>query len=552
MSYLDSVTLFVDVSAQSFGEDELSRSHETFMWIFQASHHWNLLKDLIPGMKDQLEADPLTKRYCAGAHATTLPDDASEVSVNFARLFKQLFCVAAQTLANNIHEQVENMGTLFEEPMDTGVVYPRSSATIRRLSRFSSSTSRDLERGSISQSFARGKYLFLIRQIPPSDAAKFAARGYRFATVEQVADTLAKSLQVQRSSVVDRMERMKTGASRSCLPPPGVYLSLFMIRPSMYKSFDVLVPEAAQNQLPYVTLQIPDLSSEQKRQLQLFDEQSVGEILGALLNRSNGLELDDDFGRQLYNAFIRLVELAGSHDYIMQAKFSAKEFCISCQHGGGTTSTSSCTSCTTFTVRFMTSIHASCPKKDFTFVPLSFFSIQQLEHGSHSDEGTFPRQVKAQFGHFQRDRIRTKGSCGSRGRRRPSVTETNKQRPDSPRSLSFKYPLRRSVVGRRSDEKTIIDHEKLANELSDLQMGKVMSSEYKESQNEDTEALPLETTKERSSWVTEAFGLFQLKPEGWCSARTGGWKWDINVQNSFEVGSKERRNEGKNVLIAPF
>ncbi|KAI1624758.1 hypothetical protein EDD37DRAFT_358336 [Exophiala viscosa] len=542
---------------KTFGEDELSRSHETFLWIFQASHHWNILKDLIPAMKADLEADPMTKKYCAASPPTTLPDDASEISINFARLFKQLFCIAAQALANNIHEPVENVGTLFEEPMDTGAAYPRSSIATRRLSCFSASASHtgDIEQGSDSRSIAKGKYLFLIRQISFSDAAKFSARGYRFAAVDQVADTLARSLQVQRGHLVERMERMRFCAERTCLPPPGVYLSLFMIRPSMYKSFDVLVPEGAQNQLPHVTLQLSPLSAQQKMQLQLFDEQPVGEILGALLNRSSGLELDDDFGSQLYNAFVRLVELVGNYDTIMQARFSAKEFRISCQHGGGTSSTPSCTSCTMLTVRFMTNIHASGPQKDFTFVPLSFFSMQQLEHGSHSDEGTFPRQVQTQFAHLQRYCIRRRGSNNTRGTKRPSVTEASRLRADSPRSVTFRHPLRKSVASsRRSDEATIIEHEKMPAEfsISDLHMARVLAQEYKDPQDEDTEALPIAASKERRSWVTEVFDLFQLKSEGWCTARTGGWKWDINVQNSFEVGSKERRRDSRNALILPF
>ena len=509
-------------------------------------------------MKEDLEADPMTKKYCAASPPTTLPDDASEISINFARLFKQLFCIAAQALANNIHEPVENVGTLFEEPMDTGAAYPRSSIATRRLSCFSSSASHtgDLEQAS---TFAKGKYLFLMRQISPSDATKFSARGYRFAAVEQVADTLARSLQVQRGHLVERMERMRLEAERKCLPPPGVYLSLFLIRPSMYKSFDVLVPEMAQNQLPHVTLQMAPLSLQQKKQLHLFDEQPVGEILGSLLNRSSGLDLDKDFGSQLYNAFVRLVELVGSYDTIMQAKFSAKEFRISCQHGGGTNSTRSCTSCTMLTVRFMTNIHASGPQKDFTFVPLSFFSIQQLEHGSHSDEGTFPRQVQAQFAHLQTYCRKRNGSNSTRRTKRPSVTEASRLRADSPRSVTFRHPLRKSVASsRRSDEATIIEHEKMMSEfsISDLHMAKVAGQEYKDPQDEDTEALPIAASKERRSWVTEVFDLFHLKPEGWCTARTGtgtgGWNWDINVQNSFEVGSKERRRGSKNALILPF
>ncbi len=73
-------------------------------------------------MKKDIEVDTTTNQNRPGSHTTTLPDDTSEISVNFARVFKELFCVAAQQLANTLHEPLEKIGVLFEEPMDTGTV----------------------------------------------------------------------------------------------------------------------------------------------------------------------------------------------------------------------------------------------------------------------------------------------------------------------------------------------------------------------------------------------------------------------------------------------
>jgi hypothetical protein len=44
---------------------------------------------------------------------------------------------------------------------------------------------------------------------------------------------------------------------------------------------------------------------------------------------------------------------------------------------------------------------------------------------------------------------------------------------------------------------------------------------------------------DKSIWVTKVFNLFRLGAQGWGSGRPG-WKWDINVENSFEVGTKDR------------
>ena len=49
----------------------------------------------------------------------------------------------------------------------------------------------------------------------------------------------------------------------------------------------------------------------------------------------------------------------------------------------------------------------------------------------------------------------------------------------------------------------------------------------------------IDLTLAGGNWVGEVFGLFRLGAEGWSDARGGGWKWDINVENSFEVGSQD-------------
>ncbi|KIW60259.1 hypothetical protein, variant 1 [Exophiala xenobiotica] len=519
---------------RTFGEDELSRSHDTFHWIFRASHQWTIFKDLIAGMKKDIEGDPTTKQYRPGSHTTTLPDDTSEISVNFARVFKELFCVAAQQLANTLHEPLEKIGVLFEEPMDTGTVCcsPSTPTGMRKSSIFSSSTAVDVERGKGINSFTKGKYLFLVREIQRGEMAKFAALGYRFAAVEQIADPLAKSMQVNRADLVERMKRIRTSAARTCLPPPGVYLSCFMLRPSMYKSFDILVLD------------------KQSKQLQSLDEMQVSEVLKVLVNKSskpNNVDIDEGFRWQLYNAFLKLVDAVGDYDSMMAAKFSARQFQVSCQHGGGCGSSGSCTTCKFYSIRALRNIHASPTRSDLTYVPLSFFSIQQQVHTGHPDDNGFARKVERQFGHLHRDAALSMGTSVARGRS-PSPAESNSQGADSPRIPIFRNPLRRSVVRRRSDEATIVDHETAVPDATDTEMTRVRSLDEDYPAGEAGES----ESERKPCWVSELFSLFQTKCEpGWGSARPGGWKWDISVQNSVEIATKDRR-KGSNVVCASF
>lgn len=502
-------------------------------------------------MKNDIETDPTMHKYRPGSNATILPDDTSEISLNFARVFKELFCVAAQQLANTIHEPLEKLGCLFEEPMDTGAVYcsPQPPKGLRKFSLLSTcATADDTERGSVSNTFTRGKYLFLVREVNRTEAAKFASLGYRFAVVEQIADSLANSMQVNRSDLVERMLRVRTSAARSCLPPPGTYLACFMLKPSMYRSFDLLVPDDKQNQLPHVTMQVPDLSAEQKSQLQCLDDMPVSEILKVLLNKGTSGTIDETFRWQLYNTFVKLVDFIGDYDSMMQAKFSAKEFCVGCQHGGGPSLLHNCTTCVFYTVRMLRSIHASPTRKEFTFVPLSFFSTQQQVHTAHTNNEVFAQRVEQQFGHLHRDVQKCGRSSATRGRT-PSLAEPNGSRsesPKSPRSPTFIPPLRRSVVSRRSDEGTIVDHDKGLTESSGMEMRRVSSCD-----GEYPAHGSVSPDGETRNWVTDLFGLFQMKSESWATSKPGGWGLNIDVQNSVEIATKDRR-KGSNIVSASF
>lgn len=510
-------------------------------------------------MKEYIETDPTASRYRPGNTYPGVAEDPSDHSINFAPIFKQLFCVAAQQLANLIHEPLERMGSLFEEPLETGVI--ESSTKTRKAFRsrppkpYSSS---DPESGTSSpQTITRGKYLFLHRQITKYEVAKFAALGYRFATVGQIADPLAKSMLVNRDNMLARIERMRLSASPQHLLPPGVHLACFVLRPSMYKSFDVLVQAAVQNRLPYATMQSDDLSQVQMEQLQSFDEWTVSEILRSLVNQSSAAQTGDDVRWQLYNAFVKLVDVIGDYDTMMQAKFSAKAFHIPCQ--ASDTSNLSPT-CTMFTVRVMRNIHSSSIKKELTYVPLSFFGAQQQVEAQERDE-LFERKVGAEFDHARQDRpTKQLAASGSKLSRKSSSAGSTLQGLESPRSALFRNTMGRILpIPRRSDEATIVEPEKsIFSEDLDIEMGRTGSYESgsplrKPSQVTQTDITDLGLAgNEHGHWVSEVFGLFRLGAEGWASVRQGGWKWDISVENTFEVGPKERRNSGHDTDSALF
>ncbi|EXJ84342.1 hypothetical protein A1O3_05009 [Capronia epimyces CBS 606.96] len=399
---LSMFALEANVQSQNFGEDELSRSQVAFLWVFKASRNWALLKEFLPAMADYIRTDPAVKRYRPGHTASHSRIDASEIPLNFAPVFKQLFCMAAQRLANHLHEPLEQLGVLFEEPLETGALFlfTPSKTALADLSPQVYATT-DVESG---HCIARGKYLFLTRQLKSDETAKFAALGYRFAAVARIAEPMAKRMQINRDNLVARMKRMQLSVSPDHLPSPGVHLACFILRPSVYTSFDVLVPESVQNQLPHTTIQPHELTAEQSQQLtSLFDESTVTEALRALEDRSSRSELDADFGRRLHRAIMKLVDVMGDSDSLMQARMSARPFQVPCQPDPGDLSPPTCTF---LIMRMMRDVHASSARKELVYVPLSAFRVQQQYLTAGWRDEQFAREVNAEFGHLRQDSVK--------------------------------------------------------------------------------------------------------------------------------------------------
>lgn len=489
-------------------------------------------------MKEYIETDPVARKYRPGNTFPNLSEDNVEGALNFAPIFKQLFCVAAQNLANLTHEPLEKLGVLFEEPLETGATTVGSSKIgVKPLSVRGLKNNPSTGSGTSSPAtIARGKYFFLHRQISKSEAGRFAALGYRFATVGQISDPLAKSMQVHRDRLVGQIERMKSSASPDHLLPPGVHLACFMLRPSMYKSFDVLVSAASQDKLPYVTMQSANLTKDQLNELQRFDESTISEILRILVNRSNQSQISEEIRWQLYNTFVKLVESIGDYDTMMQAKFSAKAFSLPCRCSDKSTSL---TTCTVLTVRVLRSIHAASTKKELQYVPLSFFSAQQQVQTLEKDE-IFERKVRAEFRHQARGLTKHSSTGSFSHGRRTSSTDSTLHWPESPRSGLLKLGRLSTKPARRSDEATFVEHEKGTADVSDVEMCAMSDSAQLDKTPGITQSDIADLKQDGNNWVGEVFGLFRLGADGWSSATSDGWKWNISVENSFEIGTKDR------------
>ena len=504
---------------------------------------------MIPGMAESLSTDPTARKYAPGSATPASSDDGSEMSANFSAIFKQLFCVAAQRLANDMHEPLEDLGILFEEPLETGACHLSSSSkSVGHSSKFSiGSRQSDVEQDAANAvNFGRGKYLFLNRRLTKSEADKFAALGYRFGSTQQVTDLLARTMEVSGDHMKACLDRMKLFSSVEHLPPPGTYIACFMLRPSVHKSFDVLVPSKSQNQLPLTSMQAESLNAWQWALLTRFDEWTVKDILKTLINESGCLELERDFRWQLHSSLVRLLENVGEFDSLMNAKFSAKPTQIPCRM---TLSTPGPMTCTLLIIRLMNTIHSKPQQDHMTYIPLSFFSAQQQVDSLHPNHEAFARRVQMEFGYRPRqgtDPSIPRASLLSS--RRTSLGDALHHRfqdhdISSPTNFfNFKHVLRPSTP-RKSEEGsmvrvrdigTAVSEGKSGSETEDLDTvvalstplaGTPMDQEFDKDQQHrihddhqqhghdpDTIEMVAISAEENVNWVQDLFGLFGLTP----------------------------------------
>ena len=401
---------------KTFGEDELSRTHPAFIWVYKASRNWPGIKDLIPGMQEALELDPVARKY--QSNKQVVRDDESDLSFDFAIVFKQLFCVAAQSLAKLMQEPLDQLGVLFEEPMATGAGGMHRYVSLPRTPRMSRSSMKsgtmDKDLNQAPYQFGRGQYLCVTKRIGKDEAQKFQAQGYRFATIKQINDPLARSMQVPREWMLRRLERMRICSSPDeNLMEGGTHLACFMLRPStVHKSFDILVPLQMQNRLITAQLQARPLTPKQRAFLQRFDEQTVEQALKLLVSESGSLAEpeEQEFRWHFYQAVERLVESVGDAATMMSAVFSAQTVDIPCRSpesrknsiekrpSRSTTDTATADTCTLICVRFMQSINASSIKEGLGYVPLSFFGMQTAIDDSHGSwKEAFRRSAREEF-----------------------------------------------------------------------------------------------------------------------------------------------------------
>ena len=517
---------------QTFGDDEFSKAHPAFIWVFKATRNWESVKELIPAMKDHLASDPGAKLYSPGKGKPV--SDTTDIRLDFSTIFKELFCVAAQELAHRVHEPVEKLGVLFEDPLETDTLSRtgtvRTSSITKRWTQSSSKS--DVENSPVLPFIGLGQFLLLTRQVTRPDMDKFAAHGYRFASIPHITEPLSKSMRVSQAQMLICLKRMEAYCGPEDVMKPGVQVACFMLRPNVRKGFDVLVPTHAQNQLPHVPLPYESLTTWQIDLLRKLDGLTVATVVRLLLNDASTRPQENVFYSQLYRAISQIVQQVDEPSVLMQARFKAKQIGVPCQSLQGSTVTAKCT---LLPICVMNNIYAKPANEKVTYVPLRFFNAQQQLYLGPSDQAAFSRQSHLEFAHCWRsdgnkDKKDSESTDSESLARRRSlrsvgspVLELTPMTPihSKPRSLTER------IAGlRRSDESNVAGTQKpsqlIRGSLGGIMVSNQISVDVSElGQCETPDSLEMErmgtgtkveagtTTLESETYVGELFALLR-------------------------------------------
>ena len=316
-------------------------------------------------------------------------------TADYPALFKKLFCVAAKDLADMVQLPLEDIGVLDGTIMNTGTL--SKVARLKLLQGLSTRHSEldNAEKGRPLMVFGRGQLLFLVRSTTRSQALRLQSTGYRFGTIPNIVELLARSMEVTREELLPQLERMRDQSQSEHLLEPGVHLGCFALRPVFHRGFDVLVRKDASNMIPTSKLTKSKLEQWQIEVLQRMDNWTVATCCEKL--RGGSLFADPEqqqFSRQLLES---LTDLAGRVDsgFFENARLVATCFRAPCDVS---IENSDAQEAYMIAFRVITDAYQPSSLNDkYHFASLRFFLCQQHAHRDSADNAMFARRMRKEF-----------------------------------------------------------------------------------------------------------------------------------------------------------
>jgi hypothetical protein len=314
-------------------------------------------------------------------------DKETELQTDFDTLFKQLFCVTAQELSDELRQPLQDLGTLYDDVLSTAIPVSRLSRAMGRSS---------LRTG-------KGQLMFTVRQLQKNEAARLASQGFRFATIEHVTSTISRRIHVPEASLTNSLRDMRDYASSSRGFEGGVHLISFVMRPTIHDHFEILTVKGIGNPLPSSTLPIENLQVQHLELLSHMEGWSMNTCLRYLNSPAaaqtfpNLTEFRNHLSKSISSLSKSISSLSKSlpEDMRVAAQLSARPLLAPCRGPPSTASKDDLprSQCTLITFCVVGTLDTQVPNPDYIFTPLRLFRVQQQVNDNTADREGFAREL---------------------------------------------------------------------------------------------------------------------------------------------------------------
>ncbi|KAJ5246318.1 hypothetical protein N7468_001301 [Penicillium chermesinum] len=360
---------------RTFKDDDLTRTHPTFLWAFRASRNWPVVKDLIPFMRNRLDSEQAAIQKHLMSRGVVMNKE-TELQTDFDTLFKHMFCVSAQELSNDLRTPLRELGALYDNVISTSIPTSRIQRAMGRSA---------IQTG-------KGQIMFTVRQLQKQDAQRFASVGFRFATIENISSTLSRRMHVPESILTEQLRDMRDYATTNRSFSEGVHLISFVMRPTVQDHFEILTTKGTGNPLPSSTLPLNRLKMAHLDIIAHMEGWSMNTCIKYL--ESNAALHSDPNTEDFRKALVKgIISLAKTFPPAMRdaAIFSARPLYAPCRVASPFSERTP--QCTLLTFCVVGTLDTQVPNPDYTFTPFRLFRVQQQVNDSVTDRDGFSREL---------------------------------------------------------------------------------------------------------------------------------------------------------------
>ncbi|KAI0121443.1 hypothetical protein F4776DRAFT_672494 [Hypoxylon sp. NC0597] len=369
--------------------DIFSIAHPLFHWMFQVSRNWNSVNGMIDGMTRHLSRLPKGSRD----GKIRLIDDDGNLIENYDAIFRELFCVAAASLAGKLKEQLVDVGILWDEILATGIdglpqKFDQRADHKLEEGRFGEGRENRIMR---QQEYGRGSLMFLVRRVErPQDVDRLEAAGFRFAEIHQVSGIIGSRMQIKTRDLKTKLTDMATFAEGKAVMLPGVHLGFFGVKARVGSfGFDIMVKKSTRNLLPTMPIPLERLEAWQMDVIRRFERMNISLLFQNLDGLRKLSPREMLFASQLSDS-LQALRAWIDDPMFDDAVLTSKVVQLPCRTQTGSNSGEPCTM---VALCIMMPIHASANSPRCEFIPLNFFKVHQMAYKDSPQLAAFTRHV---------------------------------------------------------------------------------------------------------------------------------------------------------------